>query len=244
MHKLTPCLWFEKDGEAAARHYVSLFEGARIGELARHGAASAEASGRPKGSVMTVTFELAGLGLMALNGGPAFRFSPATSFFVSAATRPELDSLWARLAKGGKILMELDKFPFSDRFGWLEDRYGLSWQRPRRPRPEDLAVPDVRRRAPRAGGGGSELLRLTLRGLPDDEARASRPGWSRAGGNGPAGELLAERAGAHGHGQQPPPRLHLHPGRLVCGGLQAGREKSTPCGRSSRRAARRCSAAG
>ena len=90
---------------------------------------AAKASGRPKGSVLTVTLELEGQGFMALNGGPVFKFSPAISFFVNCETEQEIEELWKKLSHGGgRVLMQLDKYPFSKKFGWLEDRFGVSWQ--------------------------------------------------------------------------------------------------------------------
>jgi predicted 3-demethylubiquinone-9 3-methyltransferase (glyoxalase superfamily) len=77
---------------------------------------------------MTATFQLAGLEFMALNGGPEFTFSPAISFFVSCLNRQEVDALWQKLTDGGMVFMELDRYPFSERFGWIQDKFGISWQ--------------------------------------------------------------------------------------------------------------------
>jgi predicted 3-demethylubiquinone-9 3-methyltransferase (glyoxalase superfamily) len=82
MKTITPCLWFDNQAEAAAKFYVSIFKNSKIGDIARYGEEGAKASGRPKGTVMTVTFELDGQDFMALNGGPVFQFSPAFSFMV------------------------------------------------------------------------------------------------------------------------------------------------------------------
>ncbi|MFZ3014410.1 MAG: VOC family protein, partial [Nitrospira sp.] len=82
MQKLTPCLWFDDKAEEAARFYVSIFKNAKLGNIARYGEAGAQASGKPKGSVMTVTFEIEGQAFMALNGGPLFKFTEAVSFMV------------------------------------------------------------------------------------------------------------------------------------------------------------------
>ena len=118
MQSLTPCLWFDGQAEEAAHFYTSIFNDSKVGSIVRYGEAAAAASGRPKGSVMTVTFTLEGREFMALNGGPAFRFTPAISFMVGCETQKELDALWENLSSGGE-LMEC---------GWLTDKYGVTWQ--------------------------------------------------------------------------------------------------------------------
>ncbi len=128
MKKITPCLWFDDQAEEAANFYVSIFNNSRVGGIARYGRAGARASGRRPGTVMTVTFEIEGQEFMALNGGPVFTFTPAVSFFVSCASPEEIDGLWARLSPGGSALMGLGTYPFSEKYGWLIDRFGVSWQ--------------------------------------------------------------------------------------------------------------------
>ena len=124
MQKITPFLWFDDQAEQAIEFYTSIFKNSKIGSVTR---LSDEVPG-PKGKVLTATFQLAGREFMALNGGPQFTFSPATSFFVLCQTEEEIDELWARLSQGGKVFMELGKYPFSQKFGWVEDRFHLSWQ--------------------------------------------------------------------------------------------------------------------
>jgi predicted 3-demethylubiquinone-9 3-methyltransferase (glyoxalase superfamily) len=118
MQKITPHLWFDQQAEEAARFYTSLFEDSRMGSVTRYGEAESAIAGRPKGSVMTVTFELHGQQFVALNGGPLFKFSPAISFMVHCKTQEEVDRLWERLSEGGE----------QEQCGWLKDRYGVSWQ--------------------------------------------------------------------------------------------------------------------
>ncbi len=118
VRKITPFLWFDDNAEAAAKHYVSIFGNSRITGISRYGEAGAKASGRKKGSVMTVAFELEGEPFVALNGGPAFTFSPAVSFVVGCDTQQEIDDLWEKLSAGGE----------KQECGWLKDRYGVSWQ--------------------------------------------------------------------------------------------------------------------
>ena len=114
MQKITPCLWFDTQGEEAANFYTTVFENSRILDVARYGPAGPG----PEGTVMTVTFELDGQKFVALNGGPHFTFNEATSFQVSCETQDEVDYFWSRLSEGGE----------EGPCGWLKDRYGLSWQ--------------------------------------------------------------------------------------------------------------------
>lgn len=136
--KITPHLWFDDQAEEAANTYVSIFsslpgsdsggERSQVGSVTRYADAVSEAAGRPEGTVMTVEFRLAGHKFIALNGGPEFNFTPAISFFVACETEAEVDHLWKGLSDGGAVLMPLDRYPFSEKFGWLNDRYGVSWQ--------------------------------------------------------------------------------------------------------------------
>ena len=115
MQKITPCLWFDTEAEAAAELYVSLFADAKILDVTHYG----EAGPRPAGTVMTVTFLLEGQEYLALNGGPEFPFTEAISFSVSCEDQEEVDRLWAGLLEGGGV---------ESQCGWLKDRFGLSWQ--------------------------------------------------------------------------------------------------------------------
>jgi predicted 3-demethylubiquinone-9 3-methyltransferase (glyoxalase superfamily) len=118
MQKITPHLWFEDNAEEAAKFYTSLFKNSRVLDITHYGESAAEVSGRPKETVMTVTFELEGQQFMALNGGPFFKFSPAISFLVSCETQQEVDNLWEKLSEGGE----------QEQCGWLKDKFGVSWQ--------------------------------------------------------------------------------------------------------------------
>ena len=128
MQKITPNLWFNTEAEEAAEFYISIFDDSRLGTVSHYDVASAKASGQSKGSAMTVSFELEGQEFTALNGGPQFTFTPAISFIVNCPTEDEVDELWAQLSEGGTELMPLDTYPFSERYGWTEDKYGVSWQ--------------------------------------------------------------------------------------------------------------------
>jgi len=126
--KITPNLWFDSQAGEAANFYIATFRNSKLGNITRYGDAGAKISGRPKDSIMTVTFELEGQNFVALNGGPLFKFTPSVSFLVACSTKGEVDAIWTRLAEGGTALMELGEYPFSERYGWTQDRYGLSWQ--------------------------------------------------------------------------------------------------------------------
>ena len=128
MPKITPHLWYDSQAEEAAHFYTSLFKNSRTGKTTRYGKAGFEVHRQPEGRLMTIEFELEGQGFIGLNGGPVFKFTPAVSFLVACPTKEEVDSLWEKLSAGGKALMELGEYPFSQRYGWTEDRYGLSWQ--------------------------------------------------------------------------------------------------------------------
>ena len=112
--KITPFLWFDGKAEEAMNFYVSVFNNSKVVSLTRYG----EAGPGPKGTVMSAVFQLDGQEFYALNGGPQFKFSPAISLFVHCGTQQEVDELWEKLSAGGK----------KNRCGWLDDKYGLSWQ--------------------------------------------------------------------------------------------------------------------
>lgn len=121
MQKITPHLWFDKEAKEAAELYVSLIPGSKIKSVRT-------LHDTPSGDCDIVSFELAGQPFMALSPGPFFKFNPSISFHVKCKTKEEMDVLWAKLSEGGKVRMPLGRYPFSERYGWTEDRYGLSWQ--------------------------------------------------------------------------------------------------------------------
>ena len=118
MQKITTFLWFDDKAEEAAHFYVTIFKNSKIGTITRYDEEGAKASGRPKGTVMIVTFQLDGQEFIALNGGPHFKFTEAISLLVNCKTQEEVDELWEKLSEGGE----------KGRCGWLKDKYGLSWQ--------------------------------------------------------------------------------------------------------------------
>ena len=128
MQTITPFLWFNDQAEEAANFYVSLFDNSSIEYTAYYNEDVAKVSGRPEGSVMTVDFQLEGQDFVALNGNPEYPFTPAVSFFIACETPEEIDHLWAKLSTGGIALMELGQYPFSEKYGWVQDQFGVSWQ--------------------------------------------------------------------------------------------------------------------
>lgn len=121
MQKIVPHLWFDKEAGEAAKFYTSFFGNSKIKN-------TTVIHDTPSGDAETVTIELEGQEFMLLSGGPFFRFNPSISFLVACSTKEEVDRLWGELSEGGTALMPLDEYPFSERYGWTEDRYGLSWQ--------------------------------------------------------------------------------------------------------------------
>ncbi|HSB92189.1 MAG TPA: VOC family protein [Flavitalea sp.] len=122
MQKIVPHLWFDKEAKDAAAFYVSVFgnESKLDNNFTLHDT--------PSGSVDVVGFHVLGYEFAAISAGPLFKFNPSVSFSVACKSTAEVDALWEKLSSGGKALMELGTYPFSERYGWLEDRYGLSWQ--------------------------------------------------------------------------------------------------------------------
>jgi predicted 3-demethylubiquinone-9 3-methyltransferase (glyoxalase superfamily) len=126
--KITPFLWFDDQAEAAVELYTSAFKNSGINMLTRYGKAASRVSGMPEGMVMTIGFHLGDQEFAAINAGPSLKLTPAISFLVNCNSEHETDSLWKKLSSGATIMMELTKYPFSDKFGWLQDRFGVNWQ--------------------------------------------------------------------------------------------------------------------
>jgi len=114
MQKIVPFLWFDGQADEAVHFYTSIFKNSKVSNVTRYG----DAGPGPKGSIMSATFELEGQQFYALNGGPMFKFSPAISFFVKCETQAEVDDFWTRLSAGGH----------TNQCGWLQDKFGVSWQ--------------------------------------------------------------------------------------------------------------------
>jgi predicted 3-demethylubiquinone-9 3-methyltransferase (glyoxalase superfamily) len=137
LRKITPCLWFDGQAEDAAKHYVSIFDNAKIGKISRYGEEGHEIHGREPGSVMVVEFELEGQKFVGLNGGPQFTFSEAISFQIDCKDQGEVDYFWERLSEGGE----------EGPCGWLKDKFGLSWQVVPRALPRMLSEGDAEQSA-------------------------------------------------------------------------------------------------
>ena len=117
-HVITPCLWFDKEAEDAAKFYVSIFKDSKINGTSRYGKEGYEIHGQKEGTVMTVDFNLNGQPFIGLNGGPHFKFTEAVSFTIPCDTQEEIDFYWEKLTAGGE----------EGPCGWLKDKFGLSWQ--------------------------------------------------------------------------------------------------------------------
>ena len=120
IQKITPFLWFDNQAEEAVSFYTSIFKNSKIVSITRYGEEGAEASGRPKGTVMTMAFQLDGQEFVALNGGPHFKFTEAISFVVNCESQDEVDYYWKKLSEAGDAKAQ--------QCGWLKDKYGVSWQ--------------------------------------------------------------------------------------------------------------------
>lgn len=158
MKGITPFLWFDHQAEEAANLYVSIFKNSKIVTVNRHG----DAGPGPKGSVMIVKFQLDGRDFIALNGGPQYPFTPAISFVVNCEDQVEVDHLWEKLSEGGSI----------QQCGWLQDRYGLSWQIVPTRLMELLNDKDPQK-ASRVMGAMLQMTKIDIRGLEEAAASAS-----------------------------------------------------------------------
>ena len=134
VQKISPCLWFDDQGEEAARFYTGIFPNSKIVNVSRYGEAGREIHGKAPGTVMTVAFVLDGQAFTALNGGPIFKFNEAISLQISCENQTEVDHYWDKLSQGGD--------PQAQQCGWLKDKYGVSWQVVPRVLPEMLTDPN------------------------------------------------------------------------------------------------------
>jgi predicted 3-demethylubiquinone-9 3-methyltransferase (glyoxalase superfamily) len=125
---IVPCIWLDDQAEQAAGFYARAFPAGRVIAASRYPAHVDNPGGRPRGSVLAVEFEISGQRFTALNGGPLFVLNPSISFFVHFDSPGDVDPLVAALADGGEALMPLDRYPWSERYGWIRDRFGVSWQ--------------------------------------------------------------------------------------------------------------------
>jgi len=128
MKPIVPYLWFDHQAEAAVDLYTHTFLHSHVVSNSLYTASGAEVSGRPEGSLLSIDFVIAGQPMVALNGGPTYSFTPANSFYVHCAFPEEVDRIYEKLSAGGEVLMELGAYPFSSRFTWVKDPFGVNWQ--------------------------------------------------------------------------------------------------------------------
>lgn len=152
MEKIFPCLWYDENAEEAVRFYLSVFKGSRILKVTRW----TEAGGARKGKVLTISFKLNGVELLALNGGPQYKFTPAISLSVPCKDQKEVDYYWERLSKGGKTVA----------CGWLEDRFGMSWQVFPKILPELIAGKDTKK-ADRVMRAMMDMVKIDVKKIVD-----------------------------------------------------------------------------
>ena len=157
MQKIRPCLWFDTEGEEAAKFYTSIFPNSKIVDISRYGSAGP----RAEGTVMTVLFELDGEQFIALNGGPQFTFNEAVSFQVMCESQDEVDTYWNKLSEGGE----------EGPCGWLKDKFGLSWQIVPTRLPELLEDPD-REKSQRVMAAMLEMGKIDVEALERAAAAA------------------------------------------------------------------------
>jgi predicted 3-demethylubiquinone-9 3-methyltransferase (glyoxalase superfamily) len=159
MQTITPHLWFDKEAKQAAAFYTSIFKDSKIKN-------TATLHNTPSGTVDLLTIDLLRQEFRLISAGPLFKFTPAVSFLVACDTKDEVDALWNELSKGGSALMELGEYPFSERYGWTQDRYGLSWQvmfmEPECHPTKDHPDAHVCRRAVWKGRRGEQFLRGSI----------------------------------------------------------------------------------
>ena len=156
LHRISPCLWYDGQAEAAAKLYTSVFPNSRITDTTHYFDSGKEIHGHDAGNVLTVSFELDGLGFTALNGGPNFKFTEAISLMITCETQEEIDHYWYKLSDGGP--------EEAQQCGWLKDRFGLSWQVTPTAILRMIAHPD-REKAERAFSAMMQMKKLDIAAL-------------------------------------------------------------------------------
>jgi predicted 3-demethylubiquinone-9 3-methyltransferase (glyoxalase superfamily) len=126
--KIVPNVWLDNEAEEAARFYSDVFPNSKVGHITHYVKEGYEIHGRPEGSVMTADVEIDGYRISFLNGGPQFKVNPSISFFVTYESEKDIDAIWYKLSDKGFALMPLDKYPWSEKYGWVQDQYGVTWQ--------------------------------------------------------------------------------------------------------------------
>jgi predicted 3-demethylubiquinone-9 3-methyltransferase (glyoxalase superfamily) len=183
---IVPCLWFDDDAEAAAGFYAAGLPGGRVTAVSRYPESRDNPSGKPRGSVLTVEFEVAGQRFTALNGGPLFVKNPSVSFFLNVPSTGEAERLYTTLAAGGEPLMPLDAYPWSERYGWVKDRFGVSWQVMAVPGARGVSIAPCLMFSGTQHGRAEAAIQTYTRVFPDGRVDALE---RYAPGEGPAGTI-------------------------------------------------------
>lgn len=176
MRPIVPCIWFDDQAEQAAAFYVKTFgdrEPGRISAVSHYPESSDNPGHKPRGSVLTVDFEVRGQRFTALNGGPQFVLNPTISFFVNVDTPDEADRLFAALVEGGQAMMEIGTYPWSERYGWAKDRFGVTWQVMAGRRPESAAIVPCLMFSDAQRGKAEEAMRAYTKIFPDGRIEAT-----------------------------------------------------------------------
>lgn len=168
MHRISPCLWFDNQAVDAAEFYTTVFKNSKVGLISHYGKAGSEVSGQKVGSVMTVDVQIEDLAFNCLNGGPAFKFTPAISFFVNCVNEQDATKLWKNLSEGGIIRMAFDKYPWADNYGWTADKFGVEWQVMLAKSPSPLIVPSLLF-VENLFGKGEEALKFYMSVFPNSK---------------------------------------------------------------------------
>lgn len=175
MQKITPFIWFDNNAKEAVTFYTNLFPNSKIETIQYY----PEGSNDPhmkgmEGKVLTAVFELNGYRFMALDGGPLFKKTPAISFFVNCKTEEEVQTYWDALSDGGKELMPLQKYDFSEKYGWIEDKYGVSWQITLNPEAQETIMPSLLF-VQNVAGKATEAMNLYTSLFPDSKVGMTAP---------------------------------------------------------------------
>lgn len=186
MKPIVPCLWFDDQAEEAAAFYAKTLPGGRITAVSHYPESTDNPSGKPRGSVLTVELDVAGQCFTALNGGPRFVMNPSVSFFVRVETAADADSLFAALADGGEALMDIGKYPWSERYGWVKDRFGVSWQVMAGRKPADPTIVPCLMFSGAQHKKAEEAIRLYTSVFPDGRIEAME---RYTAGEGPEGSV-------------------------------------------------------
>lgn len=172
--RIVPCIWMDDQAEEAAAFYAATFPNSRTLGMSRYPKSGTNPSGKPPGSVLVAEIEVAGHPFTLLNGGPQFRPKPSISFFVYAGSAREVDRLHAALVEGGMALMPLDRYPWSERYAWVQDRFGVSWQLMADPPPEGQVVVPCLMFANALGGRAHEAMETYVKILGGEVESVAR----------------------------------------------------------------------